>query len=221
MTMKKSYFILMFLVILALIIMSCKDFGDLIPQGPPAFTISQNPVDIAVGDSSTQTLSGGTPPYSISTNSDATKAQATLNGSSLKVKGLAVGTTIIVIGDNGAPQKTVSLTVRVGAAPIRFSTQVQPIFNTRCVNPGCHPGGGAPFSLQASVSYANLVNVAATNAPCAGVLRVKSNDAANSALYRRIEGTCGSLMPLDGSGALPQAQRDLIRDWINQGALNN
>jgi hypothetical protein len=65
------------------------------------------------------------------------------------------------------------------------------------------------------------VNVAATNAPCAGVLRVKPSDAANSALYRRIEGTCGSLMPLDGSGALPQAQRDLIRDWINQGALNN
>lgn len=115
----------------------------------------------------------------------------------------------------------IEITIRVNATVILFGTQVQPIFTASCVNSGCHPGGGAPFSLQSSVSYANLVNVNATTGPCAGDKRVLPGNAAASALIKRLDGTCGSLrMPL-GGGPLPQAQVDVIRDWINQGAQNN
>ena len=108
-----------------------------------------------------------------------------------------------------------------GGGAVSFSTQMQPIFTTNCTNRGCHPGNGAPFSLLASVSYANLVNVTAT-VPCPGVTipRVKPFSPDSSALVRRLAGTCGLQMPL-GFSPLSASDQALIRDWITQGALNN
>jgi len=105
---------------------------------------------------------------------------------------------------------------------ISFAGQIQPILNAGCVNRGCHPGGGAPFSLESSVSYNNLVNIPATVGPCANrLLRVKPNSADSSALYLRVSGsTCGLQMPLSGN-LLSTTDINLIRDWINQGAQNN
>jgi hypothetical protein len=110
---------------------------------------------------------------------------------------------------------SVSVTERIS-----FSAQVQPIFTSSCVNAGCHPGGGAPFPLLAAVSYNNLVGINATAGPCAGGKRVQPSNADASALTKRLDGTCGSQMPLGGN-PLPSTQRQLIRDWINQGARNN
>ena len=112
-----------------------------------------------------------------------------------------------------------TVNVSVSSQPVLFLTQVQPIFTTNCVNAGCHPGGGAPFSLQAN-AYSNLVNITATNGPCAGDKRVLPSNADASALIKRLDGNCGLQMPL-GLAPLPSAQRQLIRDWINQGARNN
>lgn len=182
-------------------------------------SVGQNNFSLFTGDSASTTLSGGTPPYSFTSKGDTTKVAPSISGSTLTLRARAAGNSTIIIGDNGSPRLTVSVNANV-AIPILFSGQVQPIFTNRCVNQGCHPGGNAPFPLQAGVSFGRLVNVPATKSPCAGILRVKPGDAANSALYRRLEGTCGDRMPL-GLSPLPQTERDLIRDWINQGARNN
>lgn len=103
--------------------------------------------------------------------------------------------------------------------PISFSTQVQPIFTISCVNAGCHPGGGAPFSLASGVSRGNLVGVDMVNSACGGK-RVLAGDANASGLIKKLEGNCGARMPLGGA-ALSSAEITLIRDWISQGAQNN
>jgi hypothetical protein len=106
-------------------------------------------------------------------------------------------------------------------AQVSYTSDVQPIFDAGCVNRGCHPGGGAPFSLQSTVSYMNLVNVAASNPNCGATLRVTPFDADASVLYRRISGMppCAR-MPLVGD-TLSLADQNTIRDWINEGAMND
>jgi Secretion system C-terminal sorting domain len=106
-------------------------------------------------------------------------------------------------------------------AQVSFSTDVQPIFTTNCVNRGCHPGGGAPFSLEEGVSYTNLVNVTASNQTCGAALRVTPFDSDSSVLYLRISGrtTCAR-MPLIGD-TLSLADQNTIRDWIDEGAMND
>lgn len=186
--------------------------------------ISEANVNLVVGDSSVLAISGGTQPYVIVDQGNTSVATASILGNSLKIRAVGVGSTVVVVGDNSSPQlrDSVSVTVTV-STPISFANQIQPIFTASCVNQGCHPGGGAPFSLASGISYDNLVDVQQTNSSlCSSLsLRVQPNSAANSVLYGRISGTsCGSRMPLTG-GNLTASQIDLIRDWINQGAQNN
>lgn len=181
--------------------------------------VGQTSFDLLVGDSGSTTISGGRLPYMIISNSDPSKVSAVIIGSSLEIQALAAGSATLLVGDSSLPQLTVAIGVTVTAA-VSFSSQVQPIFTTNCVNAGCHPGGGAPFPLAAGVSYANLVNRVATNGPCAGDLRVQPLNADASALTKRLDGTCGVQMPFGGS-PLPSTQIQLIKDWINQGARNN
>jgi len=105
-----------------------------------------------------------------------------------------------------------------GPEPVRYSAQIQPIFDARCVT--CHtPSGQAPFLiLDASQSYSSLVGVAATLYP--GSQRVVAGDAGASVLYNKIAdtGAFGGIMPPSGT-SLTDAQVGLIRDWIDQGAL--
>ena len=105
-----------------------------------------------------------------------------------------------------------------------YDTKIQPIFTNNCTNRGCHPGQGAPFSLETGSSYNNLVNVQATtgSGSCSeAVYRVRPGSADSSVLYKRIEGLCGlNRMPL-GFAQLTSADRDTIEVWINRGALRN
>ena len=79
--------------------------------------------------------------------------------------------------------------------------------------------GGGELDRRASAGTAALVNVAA--AGYAG-LRVAPGDPLASVLYRKLEGdpATGARMPFGGA-ALPPAQRQLVHDWIEQGALDN
>lgn len=187
------------------------------------FAVGQTSFDLIVGDSASTRISGGTSPYLVVSNSNPAIGSATIVDTILTMHALSTGSIVIVIGDSHSPQRTDTVHVTISPVPpvlVSFSAQVQPIFIANCVNAGCHPGNGSPFSLQTGVSYGNLVEVNAITGPCAGDKRVKRSDATASALIKRLEGNCGDRMPLGGN-PLPSGQIQLIRDWINQGARNN
>lgn len=102
---------------------------------------------------------------------------------------------------------------------VSFATDVQPIFNSNCTV--CHISGGQALFLPLTngVSYDNLVNKASTYT--VGSKLVVPCDSSNSILYKRISGTSvGSQMPKGGS-ALNSSDQNLIKTWIDEGALNN
>jgi hypothetical protein len=74
---------------------------------------------------------------------------------------------------------------------------------------------------NASESFANLVNTASVQNP--GVFRVQPGNADNSYIIQKLEnapGILGTRMPQTGA-ILSSDQINLIRQWINDGALNN
>lgn len=87
-----------------------------------------------------------------------------------------------------------------------YATDIQPIFNQNCV--ACHGGNIAP-DLRSGSSYTALTNGG----------YVIPFDAVNSILYKSLKGEGAPLMP--PSGALPNANIDLVKNWIDDGALNN
>jgi hypothetical protein len=182
--------------------------------------VNQSAVSLAPGDSIILAITGGAAPYTFASQGNPAVAQASISGSELKILAIGVGTTQIVVRDSSSPPLQFTVTANVAASLVMFATQVQPIFTNRCVNQGCHPGNGAPFSLGVGESYGQLVNVTATNGLCAGIPRVEPFSIDSSALYRRIIGTCGQQMPLN-LPPLPSDERDVIEGWINQGAQNN
>ena len=103
-----------------------------------------------------------------------------------------------------------------------FGADIVEIFTRRgCASGSCHGGGagGLTLSSNASTSHGNLVGVAS---PTTGELLVIANDAANSYLVKKLEGTAsvGTRMPL-GSSALDDTDLTNIKNWINTGAPNN
>lgn len=84
----------------------------------------------------------------------------------------------------------------------------------------CHAGAGAPqgLRLDAASSYSSLVGVPSSEVP--GLLRVEPGDPANSYLVQKLEGNAsvGVRMP-SGQPALPEATIQVIRQWIQDGAM--
>lgn len=98
------------------------------------------------------------------------------------------------------------------------------IFTPTCSVVGCHSGPAGP-NLPAGVdlssansSFGSLVGIASLQEPTS--LRVVAGDAASSYLVQKLEGTAaqGSRMP-QGGPFLEQATIDVIRLWIDTGAL--
>lgn len=119
------------------------------------------------------------------------------------------------------------------AATVSFSADIQPIFNTSCTI-GCHQSGGTASFLSLmnevdsknivrSYAYANLVNQSSTRTT-GGTLLVKPCDSVNSVLYQRVSGiglaSGEATMPLGGS-LISADNRNLIKAWIDEGALDN
>jgi hypothetical protein len=180
--------------------------------------LSQTSVSVNSRQSTTVTVSGGMPPYTIQTGPNTSIATATISGSTVTISGVGQGTAAVVIADATSPTPlTVTLPIQVNAqAGVSFSQQIVSIFNASCV--GCH-GGTANLFLTSSQAYGNLVNVPAQTGTCSGTPRVTPGNSSQSALFLRVNGTCSDRMPLEGS--LSQSDIDLIRQWIDQGALNN
>jgi len=113
-------------------------------------------------------------------------------------------------------------TGRTVLASPSFANDILEIVSRKgCDATNCH---GAAVSqgldLRPSAAYSNLVNVASTED--ASKVRVLPNDAQNSYIVIKVEGrqTIGGQMPLTGT---PLDSIDLanLRNWIDQGALNN
>ena len=107
-----------------------------------------------------------------------------------------------------------------GAAPKVTFTEVYGKVLTSCTS--CHAGfigqiDGLDMSTQAT-AYKNLVGVSASR--CSGTL-VVPKDAATSVLYQKVTSPpCGSLMP-QNAPPLTSTQVDLLKNWIDEGALDD
>jgi hypothetical protein len=102
-------------------------------------------------------------------------------------------------------------------------TEIQTqIFNNSCALSGCHAGASpaAGQNLSAGLSFSNLVNVPSSQNPA--LIRVIPDDANNSLLVQKLEGTApvGSRMPLGGA-PLSNSAIQSVREWIDAGALDN
>jgi len=79
------------------------------------------------------------------------------------------------------------------------------------------------FGVKAT-AYSDLVGVAAQGSGCksSGEKRVVAGSSATSLLYMKVAGTqtCGARMP-ENKTPLSAANIALIKNWIDQGAMNN
>ena len=97
-----------------------------------------------------------------------------------------------------------------------FASIQENVFTPRCTI--CHAGASAPQGLRLDEqnSYGLLVGVPSVQEP--SLQRVEPGNPDDSYLIRKLEGTgSGARMPLDGT-PLPQADIDVIRQWITDGA---
>ncbi len=108
---------------------------------------------------------------------------------------------------------------------VSFSTDIQPIFNANCTT--CHRAGGLAdisgiaLRLVEGVSYALLVDQPSSQQ--ADLTLVVPGDSDASLLFLKVRSGAppvGSTMPLFGT-PLSSANLGLIRDWIDQGAMDN
>jgi hypothetical protein len=104
--------------------------------------------------------------------------------------------------------------------PVSYAKDIEPIFVKACekCHGGSHPKQG--LDLSAGKGYGELVGVRSTEVT--EMARVKAGDPAASYLWLKLTHTAtkGRGMPrtLFGAKKLPQADLDLIQQWIVQGA---
>jgi hypothetical protein len=110
-----------------------------------------------------------------------------------------------------------------------FARDIAPLLAATCASSGACHGGVAPqkdMNLSAATAYAAMVNVAGQFAPAEAPWRVRPGAPESSLVFRLIDtavarpGGYPYRMPLT-STPLPSAVIETIRNWIEQGALNN
>ena len=216
---RKYFYAVFFMIIIILVIYSCKDMGT-VPPVQTGLSASSSNVTVNKGASTQITLSGGITPYTIKRQPDTVKAKVSLVSSVLTISGVDTGTTNTIVADSKTPladSLEILISILGVSSPVSFSNKIQPLFNSQCTG-SCHGSNGG-LSLAAGSSYTNLVNIQAQSS-CVSLKRVLPNDAANSVLYKKVSGTtCGEQMPQGSS--LNASDIALIKDWINQGANNN
>jgi hypothetical protein len=114
-------------------------------------------------------------------------------------------------GGGGAPPS--------GLQPTLASIQDN-VFSVSCAVPGCHGGAAARQGLRLDPGFSagNLINVPSPRD--ANLIRVVPGNPDASFLIQKLEGTqtLGDRMP-DGGPYLTTATIDVIRQWIQDGAL--
>ncbi|MCF7807283.1 MAG: T9SS type A sorting domain-containing protein [Candidatus Marinimicrobia bacterium] len=112
---------------------------------------------------------------------------------------------------------TLLITSAILGQTIDYDTQIQPIFDSKCI--ACHSGASpeAGMDLSTGVSYANIVNV--VSAGYAPELRVASGDTTHSVLFGKIKnsGDYGNVMPPTSTGnTVSAAELTTFRTWISE-----
>jgi len=120
----------------------------------------------------------------------------------------------IIAADDDSLADTLAVTVDVVDAllTVSYASDIQPIFNAGCAGSSCHIGGNAN-GLRLN-DRANLMQGGNSGDV------VIPGDAENSILIKRLDGRLTPRMPFGGS-ALPTDDIQTIRDWIDEGALDN
>ncbi len=131
-------------------------------------------------------------------------------------------TPLLVVACNGSPDLGVVSFAPPPGAPIRFAADIQPIFTTTCASTTCHGSTAqANLNLEPANAYSNLVGVDSFQQPALKLVDpVEGSDM--SYIIIKLEGNqlIGERMP-QGGPFLSQMEIRVIRDWIDQGALDN
>jgi len=102
-----------------------------------------------------------------------------------------------------------------------FSEIQANVFSPDCATSGCHAGANAAagLNLEEANSYAMLVGIQSSQD--AALQRVEAGDPDNSYLVQKLEGTASSGQQMAPGAPLPQAEIDVIRQWITDGAMDD
>lgn len=124
--------------------------------------------------------------------------------------------TFIAADSSKADSEVVNITV---ALTVSYGTDVRPILVASCAVINCHGSGTIQSGLNMGTASWTQIRAASGNV---GGLVVIAGNASSSNLYRKttINPPFNARMPLGGPYLSTQMQTT-IRDWINQGALNN
>ncbi len=137
---------------------------------------------------------------------------------------LAIPAALFAVGGLGC-QGPVNEPAPPTGETVSFSANIQPIFNGNCT--ACHRAGGLAdisgiaLRLVEGVSYDLLVDQPSSRQ--ADLTLVVPGDSSASLLFLQVSSNSppvGSTMPLLGT-LLSSTDLGLIRDWIDQGALDN
>ena len=106
-------------------------------------------------------------------------------------------------------------------APLSHAADIQPIWDAKCTNAGCHQPGGSFEALDLSGdAYDNIVGVTAIQAP--ELQRIEAGNSAGSYLINKLLGTQEDVGG-SGSGMPPTPLEPddilIIAQWANEGAL--
>ena len=108
----------------------------------------------------------------------------------------------------------------VGFGPVFSEIQAQ-LFTPTCATASCHSGANPPanLNLQEANSYAMLVGIASDQD--GNILRVNPGNPDASYLIQKLEGTAGGGVQMPPNNALAQAEIDVVRQWILDGAVDD
>jgi mono/diheme cytochrome c family protein len=105
-------------------------------------------------------------------------------------------------------------------SPVSYANDVEPVFVKACAE--CHGGDNPKKGLDLSTGkgYARLVDIKSQEVPA--MVLVKAGEPAASYLWLKLTHTAteGKGMPrtMFSSKTLPQAELDLVQNWIIHGA---
>ena len=104
-------------------------------------------------------------------------------------------------------------------AVVAFNDVYTNVISGTCTGGACHGGGAGGLDLSTEgKAYGNLVGTPSVGKP--GATRVIAGDSAGSYLVDKLEGApgiAGARMPT--GSVLPAADLQLVKDWIDDGAV--